>query len=170
MSNGWLMRYTGRNSLKELKRYGEAASASAETIENERKRIQELIKKYGYELRNIFNMDETGLFYAYVPNLSLSFTFDTQIRMAPDRGLTDREQSGVKGNKVWLTYAFTSNADETEKLPPFIIGKAAKPRAFNGKTGKQLGFYYRNNAKAWMTAHIYQEWIRGWDQELKVKG
>jgi hypothetical protein len=170
LSNGWLMQYKERNGLKELKHYGEAASASTETIENERKRIQELIKKYRYELRDIFNMDETGLFYAYIRNLFLSFTFDTQIRMAPDRGLTDREQSGVKGNKVRLTYAFTSNADGSEKLPPFIIGKAAKPRAFNGKTGKQLGFYYRNNVKAWMTAHMYQEWIQGWDQELKAQG
>lgn len=100
----------------------------------------------------------------------LSFAFDTQIRMAPDRGLTDREQSGVKGNKNRLTYAFTSNADGSEKLPPFIIGKPAKPRAFNRKTGSQLGFYYRNNAKAWMTAYLYQEWIGQWDQELKANG
>ena len=90
--------------------------------------------------------------------------------MAPDRGLTDREQSGVKCKKNRLTYAFTSNADGSEKLPPIIIGKAAKPRAFNRKTGQQLGFYYRNNAKAWMTAYLYQEWIYQWDQELKVKG
>ena len=89
--------------------------------------------------------------------------------MAPDRGLSDRKQSGVKGNKTRLTYAFTSNADGSEKLPAFIIGKAARPRAFNKKTGEQLGFYYRNNAKAWMTAHLYQEWIQRWDRELQEK-
>ena len=170
LSNGWLVRYTGRNGLKELKRHGEAASANAETVEKERRRIQELITKYRYELRDIFNMDETGLFYVYVPNLSLSLASDTQIRMAPDRGLTDREQSGVKCKKNRLTYAFTSNADGSGKLPPFIIGKPAKPRAFNRKTGRELGFYYRNNAKAWMTSHLYQEWIYQWDKELKAKG
>ena len=90
--------------------------------------------------------------------------------MAPDRGLTDCEQSGVKGIKNQLTYAFTSNADGSEKLLPFVIGKAAKPRAFNHKTGTQLGFYYQNNAKAWMTGHLYQEWIQQWDQKLKLKG
>jgi hypothetical protein len=36
-----------------------------ETVEGERQRIQELIKTYGYEPRDIFNMDETGLFYGY---------------------------------------------------------------------------------------------------------
>lgn len=89
--------------------------------------------------------------------------------MAPDRGLSDRKQSGVKGKKVRLTYAFTSNADGSEKLPPFIIGKAVRPRAFNKKSGAQLGFYYRNNAKAWMTAQLYQDWIQQWDAELKEK-
>lgn len=87
--------------------------------------------------------------------------------MAPDRGLTDCKQSGVKGNKIRMTYALTSNADGSEKLQPFIIGKAACPRAFQRKTGEQLGFYYRNNAKAWMTGHLYQEWIRKWDAELQ---
>jgi hypothetical protein len=90
-------------------------------------------------------------------------------RMPPDRGLADKKSAGVKGNKTRLTYAFTSNADGSEKLPPLIIGKANKPRAFRGKTGMQLGFYYRNNAKAWMTSSLYQEWIQGWDQELKAK-
>jgi len=71
LSNGWLGRFKERNGLRQMKRHGEAASANAETVENERRRIQELIKKYGYRLRDIFNMDETGLFYGYVPNLYL---------------------------------------------------------------------------------------------------
>ncbi|KAF8812708.1 DDE-domain-containing protein, partial [Phlegmacium glaucopus] len=87
--------------------------------------------------------------------------------MAPDRGLSDHQQSGVKDKKIRLTYAFTSNADGSEKLPAFVIGKAAHPRAFQRKTGKQLGFYYRNNAKAWMTTQLYQEWIQKWDTELQ---
>ena len=47
-----------------------------------------------------------------------------------------------------------------------VIGKAYRPRAFQGKTGPQLGFYYLHNAKAWMTAVLYQEFLRQWDQEL----
>jgi hypothetical protein len=90
-------------------------------------------------------------------------------RLPPDRGLTDKKQSGIKGRKVRLTYAFTSNASGSEKLPPFVIGKANKPRAFQKKSGKQLGFYYRNNAKAWMTSQLNQEWLQNWDQELVVK-
>jgi hypothetical protein len=67
LSNGWLDCFKARNSLKDIKRHSKAASASIDTMEQERNRIQELIKKYGYELYDIFNMDETGLFYAYIP-------------------------------------------------------------------------------------------------------
>jgi cupin superfamily acireductone dioxygenase involved in methionine salvage len=37
-------------------------------VEKEREQIQKLIKKYGYELRDMFNMHETGNFYAYAPS------------------------------------------------------------------------------------------------------
>jgi len=67
LSNGWLQRFKARNGLKEVKRHGEAASANTHSVEDERKRVQALIKKYGYKLRDIFNMDETGLFWAYAP-------------------------------------------------------------------------------------------------------
>jgi hypothetical protein len=50
--------------LKELKRHGEAASADPVDIENERRRIQAIIFYEDYPLRDIFNMDETGLFWA----------------------------------------------------------------------------------------------------------
>jgi len=72
--------------------------------------------------------------------------------------------------KMRLMYTFTSNADGSEKLPPFIISKAAWLWAFNKKMGEQLGFYYQNNAKAWMTAHLYEDWIRQWDWELQERG
>ena len=59
-----------------------------------------------------------------------------------------------------------TNVDGSEKLEPMVIGKAKKPRAFNKKTGEQLGFYYQNNAKAWMMTTLYQEWLSDWDQKL----
>ena len=66
LSDSWLTRYKGRIGLKEFKRHGEAASASMETAEKERQRIRDLVKEHGVELRDIFNTDETGLFYGRV--------------------------------------------------------------------------------------------------------
>jgi len=86
--------------------------------------------------------------------------------MPPDHGLADKRLSGLKGNKKRLTYAFTMNATGSKKLPPFIIGKAEQPWAFQKKTGAQLGFYYWNNTKAWMTTALYQKWLKSWDVAL----
>ena len=66
LSSGWLTCFKDRNNLKHIKRHGEAGSSDKETVENEKKCVQELVKKLGYAKRDIFNMDETGLFYAYV--------------------------------------------------------------------------------------------------------
>lgn len=91
-------------------------------------------------------------------------------RMPPDCGLTDKQHSGLKAKKQRLTYLFIMNADGSTKLPPLIIGKYQKPQVFESKTGSQLGFYYHTNAKAWMTASIYQEWLLNWDQKLHTEG
>ncbi|SJK97310.1 uncharacterized protein ARMOST_00562 [Armillaria ostoyae] len=122
-----------------------------EDIKAEHKRIWLICAEY--ELKDIYNMDETGLFYG----------------MPPDCGLADKKHSGVKGSKVHLTYAFTANADGSNKLEPFIIGKAKRLHAFGRKFGNQLGFYYRNNAKAWMMTILYQEWILKWDAALRLE-
>lgn len=64
LSEGWLTALKKRCGLKELKRHGEADSADPADIEADRKRIQELILHEGYAPKDIFNMDETGLFWA----------------------------------------------------------------------------------------------------------
>lgn len=64
LSEGWLTAFKKRCGLKEFKRHGEAGSADPADVEHERTRVRELIAKYGYRLKDIFNMDETGLFYA----------------------------------------------------------------------------------------------------------
>lgn len=97
-----------------------------QTLWRERKHIQEHIKTYGYQLCDIFNMDETGLFWGCIPiSCVLDLYLTPKCRLIPDRGLSDHKQSGVKGKDLRLTYAFTTNVDGSEKLPAFIIGKAA---------------------------------------------
>jgi uncharacterized protein GlcG (DUF336 family) len=89
--------------------------------------------------------------------------------MPPDRGLAKEHGSGLKGNKTRITIAVTANADGSEKLPLLIIGKYAKPRAFQKKTGAQLGFEYYSNQRAWMTSVIFEDWIKKFDQKMKNK-
>ncbi|KAI7950164.1 hypothetical protein MJO28_008985 [Puccinia striiformis f. sp. tritici] len=149
LSNGWLDSFKARNNLKMYKKHGEAAQADELTISQEVDRLQKLISRF--PPNDVFNMDETGLFYA----------------MPPDRGLAYSQEHGIKSNKTRITIALTCNSTGTEKLPPLFIGKWERPRCFGGKYAHQLGYQYYHNKKAWMDQKIFQHWIRGWDSQLK---
>ncbi|KAI7960756.1 hypothetical protein MJO28_001245 [Puccinia striiformis f. sp. tritici] len=152
LSDGWLTSFKSRHHLKSFKKHGEAAQAEEVDVSNERERLRELLR--GYNREDIWNMDETGLMYG----------------MPPDRGLAKEHGSGLKGNKVRITIAVTANSDGSEKLPLLIIGKYAKPRAFQKKTGGQLGFEYYNNSRAWMTSVIFEDWIIKFNLKMKNQG
>jgi hypothetical protein len=88
LSDGWLARFKMRNGMREYKRHGEAASADPVAVEEEKDRIRNILKKHGYAAKDIFNMDETGLFYAYaIPKSGCSYLNLTICSFAPDRGL-----------------------------------------------------------------------------------
>jgi len=65
--------------------------------------------------------------------------------------------SGKKSNKFRLTLGFACNADGSEWLPIFFIGKSKQPRCFKNSSPQQQGFYYRNNKTAWMTSGLFEE-------------
>ena len=55
LSEGWLSWYKVRTGLKEIKRHGEAGSMALAKVEDDQLQIQAIIKKGGYERRDIFN-------------------------------------------------------------------------------------------------------------------
>jgi hypothetical protein len=69
-SSGWLEGFKARHSIKSCKKYGEAADvdleANTEAIHNIRVCTSE------YPLSDIYNMDESGLYWKMVPDISLS--------------------------------------------------------------------------------------------------
>lgn len=64
LSVGWLESLKKRCGLKGYKRHGEAASAQEEDVEKEIVHVADIIEKGKWQLRDIFNMDETGLYWA----------------------------------------------------------------------------------------------------------
>ena len=105
-----------------------------------------MLKERGYELRDTVSSTAMRLHFSlrtfFFRTFSSSSRSEILISMPPDHGLSDKQQSGVKGKKLRLTVLFVANADGMKKLPPLIIRRAHKPCAFQGKTGEQLGFNY----------------------------
>ncbi|XP_046663035.1 jerky protein homolog-like [Homalodisca vitripennis] len=91
-------------------------------------------------------MDETGLNFKLLPRKTLA---------------TAKEKSapGFKVSKERITVALCSNASGTHKLPLFVIGKSAKPRAFKTLDMSKLPVYYRSQKSAWMDSHLFKEWF-----------
>ena len=106
LSNCWLDSFKAHHSLKQYHCHGEAGSVQPVDVAEARKRIRMIKSKF--PLSDVYNMDETGLYY----------------RMPPDRGLASQQTSGVKGDKTRLTLAFCVNADGTDRRAPLILGHA----------------------------------------------
>lgn len=68
-ANGWVYRFKLRNGLQRINMSGEANSAPLETLPEERLRLHTLLAKYNEE--DIYNADETGLFFRMEPNQTL---------------------------------------------------------------------------------------------------
>ena len=73
--------------------------------------------------------------------------------------------SGGKHSKIRLTGLAAGNA-HGERLAMFVIGKANKPRCFKGV--RNLPWRYRAQRKSWMTAELFEEWVRELDRKFSA--
>jgi hypothetical protein len=70
-SNGWITRFKKRNGLRRHKLHGESASAPLETLPQEREKLWRILQRYS--LDDVYNADETGLFFRMTPNETLAY-------------------------------------------------------------------------------------------------
>ena len=148
-SNGWLQRFKSRHSISSHIICGESAGIDKTLIDNGR---QEAIRKMkNFDPKNIFNVDETGLFF----------------RMLPDRSLTTTEfTKGTKKAKDRITVTLCCNADGSEKLKPLVIGKSLKPRCFKN-FHVELYVDYTANKKSWMNSVIFADFLKTVNRKMK---
>lgn len=61
VSAGWLDGFKNRNGIRDRRRHGESGEVDMVLVESERPNLKKILDTY--ELKDIYNMDETGLFY-----------------------------------------------------------------------------------------------------------
>lgn len=147
-SDGWFDRFKKRNNVSFRKICGESAAVNEAVCEDWTGKLLKLIE--GYESKNVFNADETGLFFKCLPAHTFSFKGE--------------KCHGGKNSKDRITLLLAVNMDGSEKLTPLLIGKFAKPRCF--KNLKTLPMTYRSNRKAWMTSDLFNEWLQSLNEEM----
>ncbi|KAE8264820.1 hypothetical protein A4X09_0g6849 [Tilletia walkeri] len=151
-SDGWLANFKGAYKIKSHRRFGEAGSLDLDLIEAELPALKEKTGEYSRE--DIFNMDEFGLV----------------IDVAVEKGLSTKQFSGTSKKKARATGAACSNATGTIKLPLWIIWKWKNHRDMRNVNRDTLGVVYRSNSKAWMTGHIFLQWLVWFDDQMEAKG
>ena len=109
-----------------------------------------------YEPQNIYNADETSLFYKSLSNCTMSFDSEG------DHGFK------VHQSKYCMSLLLCTNMNGSEKLNPVLIGKAACPTGLkkHGVTFKDLGVEYFWNQKGWMTGPVFDLWLTDWNNNL----
>ena len=144
-SDGWLYRFRKRIALRDTKISGEAASAPTEEIEPFRQRLNKIIDEEGLVLAQVYNFDETGLFWKSLP-------INTQ------EHLRKKNVHGLKQDKARISAMCFANADGSHALKPCIVGKAQRPRAIKDIM-HSLPVHYYAQAKAWFTAAILKSYL-----------
>ncbi|XP_064116376.1 tigger transposable element-derived protein 1-like [Macrobrachium nipponense] len=144
-SKGWFEKFKRRFGLRSVLLYGEAASADQEAalryVEDE---FPKLIKEGGYILEQVFNMDETGLFWKRMP--SRTFLYKDEVK-----------KPGSKAHKDRVTLLMCGNATGF-MLKPGLIYKLLNPRALKNKNKALLPVYWMSNKKAWITKALTLDW------------
>ncbi|XP_045101357.1 tigger transposable element-derived protein 1-like [Portunus trituberculatus] len=132
-SHGWFNRFKARNNLHNMKVSGEAASADVKAAEKFPGKLAEIIHQGGYTPQQIFNVDETGLYWKKMP--------------------------GFKAAKDRLTLLLGGNASGDLKLKPLLVYTSENPRALKNIAKASLPVVWKSNSKAWVTQAIFQEWF-----------
>lgn len=147
-TDGWFSRLKKREGIIQKKLHGEGQAADLpsrdEWMDNT---WPELRARYSDE--NIWNADESGLYFRALPDSTLTFAND--------------KRKGGKTSKDRITALFCcSMVGEKRKI--FVIGKNKSPRCFKGV---HLPVHYKANNSAWMTADFFETWLKNWDRELR---
>jgi hypothetical protein len=150
-SDGWLTGFKERHNIKEYVKHGEAGSAPISELPSYREQIKNITSQY--QLSDIFNADETGLFW----------------QLEPSRVLSTGPVTGRKKSKERITVMLTCNADGTEKLKPLLIHKYQNPKAIRNIDKNTLKVKYYWNIKAWMQTSIFHDYLKDLNNEMKKK-
>ena len=107
----------------------------------------------GYSNADIFNADETAVYYKQLPDRTLS--------------VKTRAVHGGKRSKERITVLLCGSM-EGEKLPLLVIGKSESPRCLRGI--HNLPCQYEHSKNAWMTTMLFQKWLSTINRRMASEG
>lgn len=151
-SNGWLEGFKARFKIHQYINHGDAASVRIQDCLPRIRELRAIIARY--ELYDVFNWDESALFW----------------RMVPNRTLANQRRPGRKLQKVRLTLNFCCNADGTEKVDLVFVDTAKEPVSFHGKNIENFPMRWWHQTSAWMDTKLSKKFIIFFWQQTYRRG
>ena len=105
-----------------------------------------MIKEKGFVPQQIFNCDETGLYWKRLP----SRTYVTK---------EEKSAPGFKVAKDRFTLLLCANASGTYRCKPMLVYRSENLRALKGKRKDHLPVFWKSNKTAWVTQLNFKEWF-----------
>lgn len=148
-SNGWLEKFRIRHAITFKSICGESKSVDTSVVKDWTEKLEGICE--GYADVDIWNLDETGLFFKALPDKTMC--------------LRGEKCSGGKLAKERLTLMLCVNA-VGDFLEPLIIGKSARPRCFKNL---DLEEDLQNLINVSCGAHFLAKDYNNIDKELEVE-
>ncbi|XP_057591361.1 jerky protein homolog [Hippopotamus amphibius kiboko] len=140
-SGGWLWRFKARHGIKKLDTSSEKQAADQQAAEQFCGFFQSLTAEHGLSPEQVYNADETGLFWRCAPSPS------------PEGG----PMPGPKQNKDRLTVLLCANATGSHRIRPLVVGKCGGPKAVQGT--QHLSVAYKAQGHAWVDKEMLTDWF-----------
>ncbi|CAM2105334.1 unnamed protein product [Caretta caretta] len=118
-SSGWLWWFQKRHRISQIAVLGEKHSADADAMQPYPVKLREILQAEGYSEEQVYNADETGIYYKMLPDKTLAVRTE------------ECKKEGYKQAKHHLTSLFCVNATGKHKVKPLCIGKSRMPQCFH---------------------------------------
>ncbi|NXK45654.1 TIGD3 protein, partial [Chauna torquata] len=146
-SSSWLARFKLRHNIaleKPPRERGDAEQPAAERWASAV--LPDLLRSYAPS--EVYSCGETGVL----------------LRAAPP---AEDERAGPGGR---LTLLLCANADGSEKAALRVVGQSPRPRCLRGVNLQHMPWSYRAGSLARLTAPLFAEWLRDFNEEMRRKG
>ena len=143
-SDGWLHKFKSRYGLRYLTVVGEKLSCDQSVVKGFKKEFLELISEMNLTTDQIYNADESALFWKQFKSKKTLVSVD------------EKSAPGGKEPKNRITFMPCSNASGRNKLPLMVLGTAQNPRPFKNIV---IPLSYYSSKKGWMTREVFEKWF-----------
>lgn len=141
-SKGWFEKFKKRYNI----RLSGDLKADPEPTEAYRAELRQYIERRGYQPQQVFNADETKLYWKRMPART---TISRKEKVAP----------GFKASKDKVSLLFCCNASGCHMVKPMLVYRSFGPRALKNKDKNCLPVFWRAESKAQITTDLFMDWF-----------